>query len=260
MVATARALALQFRIVEAEPEIVDIPPPVEREEVRRLRENLRETVAARVVNGSELIKALAQRQRNEALPTTLDAFDKLLGGGLPRGKMVEVAGRRSTGRFSIAMAALASATSMGEAAVLVDLGDGFDPQVAESDGVDLRRLLWIRPKKLKDAVMAVEMVAAAGFQLIVLDAGGHKVAGRVPDAAWVRLARTAEAQGTALLVSTPYPLTGTASEAVVAARKARARWAGDRVKVLEGLAVELTLEKHRHLRPGRQTTLTFTTT
>src|SRR6185503_12521399 len=111
------------------------------------------------------------------------------------------------------------------------------------------------PKKLKDAVMAVEMVAAAGFQLIVLDAGGHRVTGRVPDAAWVRLARTAEAQGTALLVSTPYPLTGTASEAVVAARKARGQWAGGGVKVLKGMAVELTLEKHRHLRPGRQTTL-----
>lgn len=260
MAATAHALALQFRIVEAEPEIEAPLPAVERDDVRRLRDSLRETVKARVLNGTELIKALAQRQRNQSLPTTLDAFDALLGGGLPRGKMVEVAGRRSTGRFSIAMAALAAATSMGEAAVLVDLGDGFDPQIAESNGVDLRRLLWIRPKKLKDAVMAVEMIAAAGFQLVVLDAGSHQVKGRVPEASWVRLARTAEAQGTALLVSTPYPLTGTASEAVVAARKARGKWAGGALKVLSGMAVELTLEKHRHLRPGRQTTLAFTTT
>ncbi|HEV7921814.1 MAG TPA: hypothetical protein VGR02_13580 [Thermoanaerobaculia bacterium] len=257
--ATAHALALQFRIVEAEPEIEEGLPGVERDEVRQLRDSLRETVKARVLNGTELIKALAQRQRNQALPTTLPPFDTLLGGGLPRGKMIEVAGRRSTGRFSIAMAALAAATSMGEAAVFVDLGDGFDPQIAESNGIDLRRLLWIRPKKLKDAVMAVEMIAAAGFQLVVLDTGSHQVKGRVPDAAWVRLARTAEAQGTALLVSTPYPLTGTASEAVVAARKARGKWAGDAVKVLTGMAVELTLEKHRHLRPGRQTILTFTT-
>jgi hypothetical protein len=259
MAASAHALALQFRIVEAEPEIEEALPAVERDDVRQLRDSLRDTVKARVLSGTELIKALAQRQRNQSLPTTLDAFDTLLGGGLPRGKMVEVAGRRSTGRFSIAMAALAAATSMGEAAVLVDLGDGFDPQIAESNGVDLRRLLWIRPKKLKDAVMAVEMIAAAGFQLVVLDTGSHQVKGRVPEASWVRLARTAEAQGTALLVSTPYPLTGTASEAVVAARKARGKWAGGAVKVLSGMAVELTLEKHRHLRPGRQTTLTFTT-
>lgn len=259
MAASAHALALQFRIVEAEPEIAAPLPAVERDDVRQLRDSLRETVKARVLSGTELIKALAQRQRNQSLPTTLDAFDTLLGGGLPRGKMVEVAGRRSTGRFSIAMAALAAATSMGEAAVLVDLGDGFDPQIAESNGVDLRRLLWIRPKKLKDAVMAVEMIAATGFQLVVLDTGSHQVKGRVPEASWVRLARTAEAQGTALLVSTPYPLTGTASEAVVAARKARGKWAGGAVKVLSGMAVELTLEKHRHLRPGRQTTLTFTT-
>jgi hypothetical protein len=259
MAASAHALALQFRIVEAEPEVEESLPGVERDDVRELRNSLRDSVKARVLNGTELIQALAQRQRNQTLPTTLDAFDTLLGGGLPRGKMVEVVGRRSTGRFSLAMAALAAATSMGEAAVLVDLGDGFDPQIAESSGVDLRRLLWIRPKKLKDAVMAVEMIAAAGFQLVVLDTGAHQVKGRVPDAAWIRLARTAEAQGTALLVSTPYPLTGTASEAVVSARKSRGRWAGNGVKVLQGVAVELTLEKHRHLRPGRQTVLAFNT-
>jgi RecA/RadA recombinase len=38
---------------------------------------------------------------------------------------------------------------MGEAVALIDLGDHFDPRVAEANGVDLRRLLWIRPKTIK---------------------------------------------------------------------------------------------------------------
>ena len=230
----------------------------ERDDLARLRASLAGTAAAKMTNGAELIRALEKARRDESIPTTLAPFDELLGGGLPRGKMIELTGRRTTGRFSIVLSALAAATSMGEAAVLVDLGDHFDPQIAEANGADLRRLLWIRPKTLKQAVMSTEMITATGFQLVVLDAGLHPMPGRrVPDAAWVRLGRCAEAHGAAMLISTPYPLTGTASEAVVAAKRARMRWLGrgKSPRVLAGVTLDLTLEKHRHLRPGAQTSL-----
>ena len=225
-----------------------------------LRAALQGTVAAKVSSGTELIKALEKARRDESIPTTLAPFDTLLGGGLPRGKMVELTGRR--GRFSIVLSALAAATSMGEAAVLVDLGDHLDPRIAEANGVDLRRLLWIRPKTLKQAVMSVEMIAATGFQLIALDTGLPPLRGRrVPDAAWVRLGRTAEAHGAALLISTPYPLTGTASEAVVTSTKGRAKWLGrgKAPRVLEGIEIDLALEKHRHMKPGARATVTVHT-
>src|SRR6185503_2560289 len=221
------------------------------------RAQLAGTAAAKLVNGSELIRALEKARRDESIPTTLAPFDTLLGGGLPRGKMVELTGRRAAGRFSIVLSALAAATSMGEAAVLIDLGDHLDPQIAEANGVDLRRLLWIRPHTLKQAVMSAEMITATGFQLVALDTGLHPIRGRrVPDAAWVRLARSAEAHGAAMLISTPYPLTGTTSEAVVVARRSRAKWLGrgKSPRVLAGIAVDLTLEKHRHLKPGATAT------
>src|SRR5215212_659046 len=254
----------QFRLLDPraahpKPSLVPLPLPVEPAE--RLRGTLDPAIAAKLLNGTELIRALAKQRRDQAIPTTVTAFDALLGGGLARGKMVELAGRRAAGRYSLVMAALAAATSMGEAAVLVDLGDGFDPQLAEGNGVDLRRLLWVRPRKLKEAVMAVEMLTATGFQLVVLDAGLHSVRGRVPDATWVRLGRAAEAHGAAMLISTPYPLTGTASEAVVAARRARAKWLGraGAPRILAGIEVEMTLEKHRHMRPGAKATIFFPT-
>jgi hypothetical protein len=205
------------------------------------------------MNATELLRALEKERRDEQLPTTLDAFDSLLGGGLPRGKMVELTGRRGAGRFSIVLAALAAATSMGEAAVFIDLGDHLDPRTAEEMGVDLQRVLWIRPKTLKQAVMSAEMIAATGFQLVVLDAGTYPVKGRrVPDAAWVRLARTAEANGNAMLISTPYPTTGTASEAVILAQRTRLQWhgRGKAPRLLLGVQTELRLEKHRHRKPG----------
>ncbi|MFZ2490092.1 MAG: hypothetical protein WA208_01270, partial [Thermoanaerobaculia bacterium] len=170
------------------------------------------------MSATELIRALDRSRREDSVPTTLSRFDALLGGGLPRGRMVELISRRAAGRFSVVLAAIASATSMGEAAALVDLGDHLDPQLAEANGVDLRRLLWIRPNSVKEAVMSAEMIAATGFQTVVVDLGLHPLRGRrVADAAWVRLARSAEAHGTAMLISTPYALTGTAAEAVVVA-------------------------------------------
>jgi hypothetical protein len=274
MPATARSFVRQTSLLDLEadhpkPTLPAPPPAVEpplqpeslqREAVARLRASLQGTAAAKVMNATELLRALEKEHRDELIPTTLDPFDELLGGGLPRGKMVELTGRRGAGRFSIVLSALAAATSMGEAAVLVDLGDHLDPQLAEANGVDLRRLLWIRPKTLKQAVMSLEMIAATGFQLVVLDAGLHPIRGRrVPDAAWVRLARTAEAQGAAMLVSTPYPLTGTASEAVIFAERTRTQWLGRGAspRVLAGLTTVLRLEKHRHRKPGAHATLTL---
>jgi hypothetical protein len=238
--------------------------------LRELRATLEPAVAARIRSGAELLRHTANTERTSILPTTLEPLDALLGGGLPRGRLIELAARRAAGRFSIVMATLASATSIGEAAALIDLGDHFDPQLAEANGVDLRRLLWIRPHNVKEAVMSAEMITATGFQLVVIDVGLHPLRGkkRAPDAAWVRLARTAESHGAAMLVSSPYPLTGTASEAVLKGTVARTRWTaavspsvaygcgrGRAPRLLAGIDFVLTLEKHRHRKPGSQATL-----
>ena len=251
MTAPARALDRQFRLPAPPPKpvLVPPPPPVDVSVIGQLRASIP------VITGTELIRALDKQRRDELLPTMLAPFDALLGGGLPRGKMIEIAGRGA--RFSIVMAALASATAIGEAAALIDLGDHLDPQIAEANGVDLKRLLWVRPKTMKEAVMAAEMVGATGFQLVAVDAGLPPLRGRrAPDAAWVRLGRMAEAHGNALLISTPYPLTGTASEAVVRSGRSRARWIG-RPPIFAGMEAELTLEKHRHMKPGNRRTIFF---
>jgi hypothetical protein len=271
MAAPARRLSSQFQLLDlrpsrSKPTLVPPLPAVEieqREAVRNLRAALEPAIARKVISASELIHALEKTRRDELLPTSIDAIDSLLGGGLKRGKIVELVARRAAGRFSIVMSALASATSIGEAAALIDVSDHFDPQMAEAAGVDLRRLLWIRANTMKQAVMAAEMIIATGFQLVILDAGLHPVRGRrAPDAAWVRLARAAEAHGTAMLVSTPYALTGTASEAVVRAERAKVQWKGigaSSPKVLAGVMTSFTLEKHRHKKPGAAATLELQT-
>jgi hypothetical protein len=180
------------------------------------------------------------------LATQVSALDRLLCGGLARGALTELSGRRSCGRFSIGIASLAAVTSAGEPAALVDLGGHLDPQSAEEAGVDLARLLWVRPSKLKQAVASAEMLLATGFPLVVVDLGLPPVRGRsVPDAAWVRLTRAARDRRAALLVLAPYRVSGVAAEAVVSADLARADWsgAGRSPRLLEGVNSKLTLQK-----------------
>lgn len=268
MTATAPRLQ-QFQLLDLKPSrtkptLVPPPPPVEpgqSDAVRHLRSTLDAAIAAKVTSATELIRALDRARREDSLPTTLDALDTLLGGGLRRGKVIELVARRASGRFSVVLSALAAATSIGEAAALIDLGDHFDPQIAEANGVDLQRLLWVRPHTMKQVVMAAEMVTATGFQLVVVDAGVHPMRGkrRAPDASWVRLARAAEAHGTAMLVSSPFALTGTMSEGVVRAEFTRAKWLGqgNAPRLLAGVDAQFTLERHRHLRPGASARCSF---
>ena len=208
-------------------------------------------LGAKLTRASDLPSPASRR---DPLPTRVPALDRLLSGGLPRGGLVELCGRRSSGRFSIAMSTLAAATSGGEAAALVDLGGHLDPQSAEEAGVDLERLLWVRPEKLKGAVASAEMLLSTGFPLVVVDLGLPPVRGRfVPDAAWVRLERAARSHGAALFVLAPYRVSGIAASAAVSAGSARALWEGSgrESRLLGGLSARLVLEKDAGARGGK---------
>src|SRR5712692_1828240 len=121
----------------------------------RLEEILEKALVAKP--GSRLLAGLGTRvsvasalapHAEPAEPlAVVEPLDRLLAGGLPKGKLTELVGRRSSGRFAIALAALASATSSGDAAALVDLDGHLDPQSAVEAEVDLERLLWIRPRR-----------------------------------------------------------------------------------------------------------------
>jgi hypothetical protein len=208
-------------------------------------------LGARLSRASELPSARVERA---ARPTAVPSLDRLLPGGFPKGDLVELSGRRSSGRFSLGLAALAAATSSGEPAALVDLGDHLDPQSAEEAGVDLRCLLWARPRRVREALAAAEMLIAAGFPLVVVDLGLSARTRFVPDAAWVRLARSTQAQGVALLLSTPARASGIAAGAVVSAAAARPVWRGSGPvpRLLVGLNSRLTLERFGRMTPGRE--------
>jgi hypothetical protein len=234
--------------------------------LRRLRSVLPQGLQRHIRSARELDRDLREARRADSeasLPTAVPALDRLLDGGLPRGQLVELVGSRTSGRFSTVLATLAAATGVGEAAALVDLGDALDPAMARDLGVDLQRLLWLRPTNLKHALAAAEMVLASGFPLVVLDLGAPPVrGGRGLEAAWLRVARAARAHNAALLVSSPYRVSGTAAGVVLKAERARAAWEGEgySVRLLSGANCRLQIEKCRGKLPGQSEELRLRST
>jgi recombination protein RecA len=80
----------------------------------------------------------------ELQPSGVTELDAVLGGGFPRGSLVELCGPASSGRTSLAFSLLASATQQQQACAFVDVTDSLDPASLAAAGVDLPRLLWIR--------------------------------------------------------------------------------------------------------------------
>ncbi len=183
-----------------------------------------------VFRGRELTR------KDRRLGSNLLPLNDLLGGGIPRGRISEIVGPRSSGKSSIAASFIASATRRGETVAVVDLENAFDPLTMAAAGIDLNRVLWtafhpdggIPCRRLasqidrvarvrgeqsplvawKNAVKAAEMILeAGGFGLLVLDFGGY--ARSIPQSAALRLARLAERSGTSVLVLAPHRMCGT---------------------------------------------------
>ena len=89
-------------------------------------------------------QGLQNRAFIEVQPSGVTELDAVLGGGFPRGSLVELCGPASSGRTSLAFSLLAQATGRQEACAFVDVSDSLDPLSLAAAGVELPRLLWIR--------------------------------------------------------------------------------------------------------------------
>jgi hypothetical protein len=217
-------------------------------------------LAARLRSGRELaaLQGGALHDAPLAAPwsVALPGLARLLPGGLQRGELVELTAGRSSGRFAWALMLLAAATSAGENAALIDLGDALDPQSAAQVGIVWPRLLWARPRAVREALAATEAALTCGLPLVVLDLGLPPLpGGRGAEAMWIRLARSARQHDTLLLVASPYRVAGPAASTVLELTRCRPLWSdpggtGTAPRLLEGADGRLTVTKaHRLLAP-----------
>lgn len=90
------------------------------------------------------LEGFQNRAAVELQPSGVAELDAVLGGGFPRGSLVELCGPASSGRTSLAFSLLAEATERQQACAFVDVSDSLDPLSLAAAGVGLPRLLWIR--------------------------------------------------------------------------------------------------------------------
>src|SRR6266404_3128263 len=90
------------------------------------------------------LEGFQNRAAVELQPSGVTELDAVLGGGFPRGSLVELCGSASSGRTSLAFSLLAEATERQQACAFVDVGDSLNPLSLAAAGVELQRLLWMR--------------------------------------------------------------------------------------------------------------------
>src|SRR4030095_7512396 len=131
---------------------------------RNLDRTLTSTLPDRL--GEDAVAPLAVPALDRILAGRDGLHDNAAGGGLPRGQVSEVVGPSSSGRTSVAWAALAAATRRGESVALVDTFDRFDPPSAHACGMDLSRLLWVRGQAVSKTSGAIDPAWLPGVRAV----------------------------------------------------------------------------------------------
>ncbi|MBR5669945.1 recombinase RecA [Candidatus Saccharibacteria bacterium] len=107
------------------------------------------------------------------------ALDLALGGGYPKGRIIEIYGPESSGKTTLALHAIAEIQKQGGQAAFIDAEHALDPAYARKIGVDTSNLLISQPDNGEQALEICETLVRSGaVDLIVVDS----VAALVPQA------------------------------------------------------------------------------
>ena len=115
----------------------------------------------------------------ECIPTGSLGLDLALGGGLPKGRVIEIYGPESSGKTTLTLHAIAEVQKQGGTAAFIDAEHALDPAYAKRIGVDVENLLLSQPDNGEQALEITEtLVRSNAVDLIVVDS----VAALVPRA------------------------------------------------------------------------------
>jgi recombination protein RecA len=121
----------------------------------------------------------APRMKVETIPSGALTLDLALGGGIPKGRVIEIYGPESSGKTTLALHAIAEVQKAGGIAAFVDAEHALDPTYAGALGVDIDNLLVSQPDTGEAGLEIVDqLVRSTAIDLVVVDS----VAALVPRA------------------------------------------------------------------------------
>lgn len=138
-----------------------------------------ETIEKQFGKGSIMKLGEAHAVNVETTPTGSLSLDLALGGGIPRGRIIEIYGPESSGKTTLTLHAIAEVQKAGGTAAFIDAEHALDPAYAKRIGVDTENLLLSQPDNGEQALEITEtLVRSSAVDLIVVDS----VAALVPRA------------------------------------------------------------------------------
>ncbi|CAL6287048.1 unnamed protein product [Bathycoccus prasinos] len=120
--------------------------------------------------GSIMKLGSAGQAKVATFPSGAMTLDMALGGGLPRGRIVEIYGPESSGKTTLAMHAMAEMQKLGGTVALIDAEHAFDPDYAKRLGLNVDDLVVCQPETGEMALEVVDtLVRSAAVDLICVD-------------------------------------------------------------------------------------------
>lgn len=130
-------------------------------------------------DGSIMKLGEAHRADVEMIGSGSLSLDLALGGGYPKGRIIEIFGPESSGKTTLTLHAIAEVQKKGGTAAFIDAEHALDPAYAKKLGVDTANLLVSQPDNGEQALEICEtLVRSNAVDLIVVDS----VAALVPQA------------------------------------------------------------------------------
>ena len=115
----------------------------------------------------------------EMISTGSLSLDLALGGGIPKGRIIEIYGPESSGKTTLALHAVAEVQKNGGVAAFIDAEHALDPEYAARIGVNLDTLLISQPDNGEQALEITEtLVRSQAVDIVIVDS----VAALVPRA------------------------------------------------------------------------------
>ncbi len=112
----------------------------------------------------------AQKIAVETIPTGSVSLDIALGGGVPRGRVVEIFGPESSGKTTLSLHIIAEAQKRGGQVAFIDAEHALDPDYARRIGVDVDNLLISQPDSGEQALEITEtLVRSNAIDVVVVD-------------------------------------------------------------------------------------------
>ncbi len=97
-------------------------------------------------------------------------LDLAVGGGYPRGRVVEIYGPESSGKTTLTLHAIAEIQKQGGTAAFIDAEHALDPEYAKKIGVNIDDLYVSQPDSGEQALeIAEKLVASNAFDIVVID-------------------------------------------------------------------------------------------